>query len=718
MPKIIISYRRSDSDAIAGRIRDKLAGYYGDDSVFMDIDNIPFGIDFRDHIRDALFDNDIIVVVVGPKWIGQGKGGHLRIQEENDPVRIEVETALERGIPVIPVLVNDAGMPKPSELPDSLRNFAYRNAAEVDAGRDFHQHMDRLIRSMDKVLSLKGKGPPQSAAVDPAPPPPPPTLPPIVPFATPVADPPATMPPPVTPRVEAPPIAAASEPEVAAKPVPRPDPAPPTMPPPGTSYQPPPGATAPPGGTTFPPPPPKPARLGLIIALVAGGSAAIAAIAVGAAMYMMRPAPAPVPPPTPIVVPPPPAPVPPPALTAGLCKSATPPAFQDDFKTRDPGWGLTDNNETTYADGQLAIKAEANTSWSVIYRSLLYTNVTVCMDLKSPLVVKDPERPTGGVIFWAVDYRTYYVALIYPDGGTLISRKVGGNWVTIAPRKKNDAVKPGLGVVNQIKVTTVGNIATILINGRKIMDLRGQPPKTGGAVGIFGESEKEQVNEWRYLDIMMTELPQTEKPPPFGPPEATVKTMLAACKMGSTATFADDFKGASTAWVGVPSDIASLTDGQLRINAAVNSSWRTAYWSLMFKESITMCVDLRSPAVIKGADDTSGGLTFWGTDFDNYYSVSLFPDGSYSIDRRVSGSIVKVVPKAAFAAIKKGQTADNRVKVVLSNNTGTLYINDVKATDFRGQPPPNGSLIGLFGESETAQRDEWSFLGIVVTEGP
>jgi TIR domain len=703
MPKIIISYRRSDSDAIAGRIRDKLASYYGEDSVFMDIDNIPFGIDFRDHIRDALFENDILVVVVGPRWVGQGKGGHLRIQEENDPVRIEVETALERGIPVIPVLVNDAAMPKPSELPDSLRNFAYRNAAEVDAGRDFHQHMDRLIRSMDKVLVSKGKAPPQ-AATEAAPPPPAPGPPPAF-------EPPPLPVPPVTPRVEAPPIAAASEPEVVAKPVPRPDPAPPpssaSMP-----YSPPPGATAPPGGTASPPS--KPPRLGLIVALVAAGSAVLAALVVGGTMYMMRPAPVPTPPQ--VVVPQPP-PVPP-AVTAGLCKSDTTPAFQDDFKTQDPGWGLTDKNETFYADGQLAIKAEANTSWSVIYRSLLYTNASVCLDLKSPTSVKDMERPTGGIIFWAVDYRTYYVALVYPDGGTLISRKVGGNWVTVAPRRKNDAVKPGLGVVNQIRVTMIGNVATVLINGRKIMDLKGQPPAAGGAVGIFGESEKGQVNEWRYLDVMIVELPQTQKPPPLGPAEGTVKALLAACKMGPTAALADDFKTADTTWVGVPGEIATLADGQLRIKAAVNSSWRTAYWSLMFKD-ITMCVNVVSPTNIKGADDTSGGVTFWGTDFDNYYSVSIFPDGSYTIDRRVRGSIVKVAPKAAHASIKKGPAAENRVKIAISGSTGTLTINDVKVQDFRGQPPAGGSLIGLFGESETDQRDEWGFSGIVVAEtGP
>ena len=53
VPKIALSYRRKDSDAITGRIRNRLARYFGERSVFMDIDNIPLGIDCREHIRDA-----------------------------------------------------------------------------------------------------------------------------------------------------------------------------------------------------------------------------------------------------------------------------------------------------------------------------------------------------------------------------------------------------------------------------------------------------------------------------------------------------------------------------------------------------------------------------------------------------------------------------------------------------------------------------------------
>lgn len=155
MPRIALSYRRADSAAIAGRIFDRLTQHYGANSIFMDIDSIPFGMDFRSHIRKTLLDTDIVVVIVGRAWRGLRPDGSARIEQESDVVRIEVETALQRGVPVIPVLVDGATMPTSSELPPSLLDFSFRNAAEVDAGRDFHPHVDRLIRSMDRLLEMK-----------------------------------------------------------------------------------------------------------------------------------------------------------------------------------------------------------------------------------------------------------------------------------------------------------------------------------------------------------------------------------------------------------------------------------------------------------------------------------------------------------------------------------------------------------------------------------
>jgi hypothetical protein len=157
MPKIAISYRRTESDA-TGRIYDRLVQRYGDRSIFRDIDWVPFGIDFRKAVDEALGDADVLIAIVGPQWRGTNEDGSARITDENDLVRIEIETALKRDIPLIPVLVSGASMPKVTELPESIRDFSFRNAATIDSGRNFNTDIDRLMRSIDRLMEKKEIG--------------------------------------------------------------------------------------------------------------------------------------------------------------------------------------------------------------------------------------------------------------------------------------------------------------------------------------------------------------------------------------------------------------------------------------------------------------------------------------------------------------------------------------------------------------------------------
>jgi uncharacterized protein YecT (DUF1311 family) len=150
MAKIAISYRRSDSEDITGRIFDRLVQQFGKQTVFRDIDNIRPGIDFRTQIAEALRTTDVLLVIIGSRWFGGVAGGQRRMDDEADPVRIEVETALSRDIPIIPVLVGGTEMPKTRQLPESLRDLAYRHAVRVDSGRDFDHHVEGLIRALDQ----------------------------------------------------------------------------------------------------------------------------------------------------------------------------------------------------------------------------------------------------------------------------------------------------------------------------------------------------------------------------------------------------------------------------------------------------------------------------------------------------------------------------------------------------------------------------------------
>jgi hypothetical protein len=154
MAKIFLSYRRQDSAAMAGRIYDRLRAHFGSDAVFMDVDNIPFGVNFRKHIDAAVGQCDVVLAVIGTKWAGETEV-HRRLDDHRDFVRIELESALKREIPLIPILVDHAKLPGEAELPPSLALLADYNALDVDHGRDFHHHVDLLIRGIEFHLQQK-----------------------------------------------------------------------------------------------------------------------------------------------------------------------------------------------------------------------------------------------------------------------------------------------------------------------------------------------------------------------------------------------------------------------------------------------------------------------------------------------------------------------------------------------------------------------------------
>ena len=148
MAKIFICYRRQDSASAAGRIYDRLCRHFGDDAVFMDTVRIPVGDDFRVFIDAAVSQSEVVIAVIGPKWTGKTKT-RRRIDDPKDFVRIELESALNRNLPIIPVLIEHTRMPGESELPPSISQLAFRHAVTVDQGQDFHPHLiTRTHRSM------------------------------------------------------------------------------------------------------------------------------------------------------------------------------------------------------------------------------------------------------------------------------------------------------------------------------------------------------------------------------------------------------------------------------------------------------------------------------------------------------------------------------------------------------------------------------------------
>jgi len=151
MANVFLSYRRDDSADVAGRIYDRLVEHFGESSVYRDVDAVPLGINFSEHIGKAVADCDVLLAVIGPKWMTvTSEDGKRRLDDPADYVRIEIEAALSRRIPVIPLLVRGATMPARNNLPESLEELALRNGTPVRPDPDFKRDIERLINGLEK----------------------------------------------------------------------------------------------------------------------------------------------------------------------------------------------------------------------------------------------------------------------------------------------------------------------------------------------------------------------------------------------------------------------------------------------------------------------------------------------------------------------------------------------------------------------------------------
>jgi hypothetical protein len=133
--KIFISYRVQDTAGETGRLVDALKHHFDDDQLFMDIENLEPGADFTEAISRSLSICDVVLVVIGPRWTGPREGQPPRIQEENDWVRLEVATALQRNVRVVPLLVDGGSLPRLEDLPPDLQPLLRRQSMEISNKR-------------------------------------------------------------------------------------------------------------------------------------------------------------------------------------------------------------------------------------------------------------------------------------------------------------------------------------------------------------------------------------------------------------------------------------------------------------------------------------------------------------------------------------------------------------------------------------------------------
>ncbi len=151
---IFICYRREDTSGQAGRLYDHLSNRFGKDRVFMDVDTIASGVDFTEKVIGNLSECNALLALIGRHWSAITDSNGRRIDSPDDPVRVEIEVALQRNITVVPVLVDGAELPQVNDLPPSLQPLIRRQARELRHA-SFQSDVTRLIADIDEVIGRK-----------------------------------------------------------------------------------------------------------------------------------------------------------------------------------------------------------------------------------------------------------------------------------------------------------------------------------------------------------------------------------------------------------------------------------------------------------------------------------------------------------------------------------------------------------------------------------
>lgn len=169
MSTVFISYRREITAGEARALFNELLEKLGKNSVFMDVDSIALGRDFRGALQKTLESCDLMLVLIGKDWAEvKDEEGRIRLQNPGDFVRLEIEAALKRDIVVTPILVQGAHMPAPEQLPAEIRDLVYRNGFELSHNR-WESDFAEMIRRLNLDIAKEGRRVEQSASTAAAP---------------------------------------------------------------------------------------------------------------------------------------------------------------------------------------------------------------------------------------------------------------------------------------------------------------------------------------------------------------------------------------------------------------------------------------------------------------------------------------------------------------------------------------------------------------------
>lgn len=191
--------------------------------------------------------------------------------------------------------------------------------------------------------------------------------------------------------------------------------------------------------------------------------------------------------------------------TAGMACEGQEVQFEDQFEDTLGGWDRSD--ERKVADGRFTLTVEGNQGWTSLNRAFVFEEVDTCIETIWP--TDDVPESGAGVIIWAKDYNNFYLLEVFNTGKYGVYRKVLGSWATLQDPTELPGVRTEKGTNNTIRVQTKGNTAAMFVNGEKVVEFRGQPPKPAWHVGVYAEcmTQECKTTAISFDNVKVTDVP-------------------------------------------------------------------------------------------------------------------------------------------------------------------------------------------------------------------
>ncbi len=376
-------------------------------------------------------------------------------------------------------------------------------------------------------------------------------------------------------------------------------------------------------------------------------------------------------------------------IAAALACAAAAPAlavegdllFEDNFAQLDPSFGEASQYQDV-ADNRFVVKLNKQEWVRRLYESLVFDNVDYTVQVQIP----DMTAETGsgiGIMFWAAAVDDCYLFEISDAGTYAVRRFTPERQYTPISWRESEAINVEPDATNELRVVTVGNRATVYINGQQVATLRGKAPEGGSMIGMFVESA-DNTQEGSFANLSVVE--------PVAPANNE--------QVDPSVILADDFAAFDPSW-GREVGWLGVREGRLFIDFEADQSFTTLNQTTTFQGDFDATVTVAIEGDVADPENFAGAaLAFWAQDYSSYYILIVYDTGKMAVYRRVGDQwkpamAVKEIPAEAQANVAEGV----ELRVVTAGRRATFYVGGVEVGSIFGQPPQGESLFGFFAQS-------------------